>query len=45
MREVVFVDFARTAFGNRGGSLRTFSACSLAAECLKGLVKRAAKMP
>ena len=40
MREVVFVDFARTAFGNRGGSLRTFSACSLAAECLKGLVKK-----
>jgi acetyl-CoA C-acetyltransferase len=40
MREVVFVDFARTAFGNRGGSLRTFSACTLAAECLKGLVKK-----
>lgn len=40
MREVVFVDFARTAFGNRGGSLRTFSSCTLAAECLKGLVKK-----
>ena len=42
MREVVFVDFARTAFGNRGGSLRSFSACTLAAECLKGLVKKSA---
>lgn len=42
MRQVVFVDFARTAFGNRGGSLRSFSACTLAAECLKGLVKKSA---
>ena len=40
MREVVFVDFARTAFANRGGSLRSFAGTQLAIECLKGLVKK-----
>ena len=40
MREVVFVDFARTAFTNRGGSLRSFAGTELAIECLKGLVKK-----
>jgi len=42
MREVVFVDFARTAFANRGGSLRSFAGTQLAVECLKGLVKKSA---
>ena len=40
MREVVFVDFARTAFTNRGGSLRTVTGAELAAEAIKGLVKK-----
>lgn len=40
MREVVFVDFARTAFTNRGGSLRSFAGTDLAIECIKGLVKK-----
>ena len=40
MREVVFVDFARTAFGNRGGAFRSFSATDLGAEGLKGLIKK-----
>lgn len=42
MREVVFVDFARTAFTNRGGSLRSFAGTELAIECLKGLIKKSA---
>ena len=42
MREVVFVDFARTAFTNRGGSLRRFSGAELAIECVKGLIKKSA---
>ncbi len=42
MREVVFVDFARTAFTNRGGSLRSFSGTEIAIECLKGLLKKSA---
>ena len=40
MREVVFVDFARTAFCKPGGSLRSFSACTIGAECLKGLAAK-----
>ena len=40
MREVVFVDFARTAFGKRGGALRGFSGTELGALCLKGLVEK-----
>lgn len=40
MREVVFVDFARTAFGKRGGALRCFSGTELGAACLKGLVQK-----
>ena len=40
MREVVFVDFARTAFANRGGALRSCAASELAAECIKGLLNR-----
>lgn len=40
MRQVVFVDFARTAFCQPGGALRSFSACSLGAECLKGLAEK-----
>ncbi len=40
MREVVFVDFARTAFGNRGGGLRSFSSLELATFALKGLIAR-----
>ena len=40
MREVVFVDFARTAFGKRGGTLRCLSGTELGAACLKGLVQK-----
>ena len=40
MREVVFVDFARTAFGNRGGALRTFADVDLGAACLKALAEK-----
>lgn len=40
MREVVFVDFARTAFGTPGGSLKGFSNCQLGAICLQELVKK-----
>lgn len=42
MREVVFVDFARTAFTNRGGSLRSLTGVEIGAECVKGLVKKSA---
>lgn len=42
MREVVFVDFARTAFTNRGGSLRSLASTELAIACLKGLLKKSA---
>lgn len=42
MREVVFVDFARTAFTNRGGGLKGFASTELAAECIKGLLKKSA---
>ena len=40
MRDVVFVDFARTAFGNRGGGLRGFSGVQLAEKCIRGLIKK-----
>lgn len=40
MREVVFVDFARTAFGNRGGALRSFADVDLGAACLKALAEK-----
>ena len=40
MREVVFVDFARTAFGNRGGGLKSFHAVQLAAFAAKGLIDK-----
>jgi len=42
MREVVFVDFARTAFCNRGGPLRSLTGVEIGAECVKGLVKKSA---
>jgi len=42
MRDVVFVDFARTAFTNRGGALREFASTELASECVKGLLKKSA---
>ena len=40
MREVVFVDFARTAFANRGGGLRSFAGTELAAKCVRALCDR-----
>lgn len=40
MREVVFVDFARTAFANRGGSFRMYTAPELGAACIKGLIQK-----
>ncbi len=40
MREVVFVDFARTAFGRLGGSLKDFYATDLAAIAVRGLVAK-----
>ena len=40
MREVVFVDFARTPFVKQGGALRGFTALQLGAACLKGLIEK-----
>ena len=40
MREVVFVDFARTPFVKQGGALRGFTALQLGASCLKGLLEK-----
>lgn len=39
-REVVFIDGSRTAFGRLGGALREFSASSLAAIGIRGLVDK-----
>jgi len=39
-REVVFVEGVRTAFGNLGGSLRSFSAEELAGIGIRGLVEK-----
>ena len=40
MRDVVIVDFARTAFSRRGGALRFLSGAQLGARCLDALVKK-----
>ncbi len=40
MRDVVIVDFARTAFSRRGGVLRFLSSAQLGARCLKALVSQ-----
>lgn len=40
MREVVFVDGCRSAFGNLGGGLRKLSSTEIAAEVVKELVRR-----
>lgn len=40
MRDVVFVDFARTPFVKQGGALRSFTALQLGAACLKGLIEK-----
>ncbi|MBR5470913.1 MAG: thiolase family protein [Oscillibacter sp.] len=40
MREVVFVDGARTAFGRRGGSLKTFLPVDLGGLTIKGLLEK-----
>ena len=39
-REVVIVDYARSAFGRLGGGLRDFAACEIGGEIIKGLVKK-----
>ena len=39
-REVVIVDYARSAFGRLGGGLRDFAASEIAGEIMKGLVKK-----
>ena len=39
-REVVIVDGCRTAFGKRGGSLKTFAATELGGICVKALLER-----
>ena len=41
MREVVLVDGMRTAFGKRGGSLKTFAGSQLAVKVAKGLLEKA----
>ena len=43
-REVVIVDYARSAFGRLGGGLRDFAACEIAGEIIKGLVKKSGIM-
>ncbi|MBR5471219.1 MAG: thiolase family protein [Oscillibacter sp.] len=40
MREVVFVEVARSAFGRRGGSLKTLLPVDLAGLVIKGLVEK-----
>ena len=40
MRDVVIVDFARTAFAARGGALRLLSATQTGARCLQALLKK-----
>ncbi len=40
MREVVFVDGYRSAFGRMGGSLKTLAGCELGAEVIRGLLER-----
>ena len=40
MREVVFVDGCRSAFGKLGGGLRTLTGTEIAAEVVKGLLQR-----
>lgn len=40
MREVVFVDGMRTAFGKRGGALRPFTPSDLAGMTIKGLCEK-----
>ena len=39
-REVVIVDGCRTAFGKRGGALKTFAASELGGICVKALLER-----
>ena len=39
-REVVLVDYARSAFGKLGGGLRELSASEIAGEVIKGLVQK-----
>jgi len=39
-REVVIVDGCRTAFGKRGGSLKTFAGTELGGLCVKALLER-----
>ncbi|MBE6969323.1 MAG: thiolase family protein [Ruminococcaceae bacterium] len=39
-REVVIVDGCRTAFGKRGGGLKSFSAAELGGLCVKALLER-----
>ena len=39
-REVVIVDYARSAFGRLGGGLRDFAASEIAGEIMRGLVKK-----
>jgi len=40
MREVVFVDGCRSAFGKMGGSLRSFSGSEIAGKVIAGLLER-----
>ena len=40
MREVVFVDGCRSAFGRQGGALRSMAGSEIAAEVIKGLLER-----
>ena len=40
MREVVFVDGARSAFTNMGGGLRDLASTEIAGFVLRGLLKR-----
>ena len=40
MREVVFVDGCRSAFGKQGGSLSSMAGSEIAAEVIKGLLER-----
>ena len=40
MREVVFVDGMRTAFGKMGGSLKTLASTQLAAKVVSALVNK-----
>ena len=40
MRDVVFVDAARTEFGKMGGSLKKLSSTELAAHAIRGLVEK-----